>query len=197
MFLTGVISHLCRCRDIIKHTSTKPVVSVDFLTHVDSSPDVNVKCELLNGVGGRGVSHWSQAVLHCSLASGARQVKHNKLQLSQTYGIIYLDPSQSVWLNFSNTLHFPVPVAPHHPSMSVPITPASLVTGFCWREHVKERFSFSFLSSSANTIYYVSFFKKTEAIGTKRDSVKSQATSSQTSWTFVCCLWVKGCVFLL
>lgn len=191
MFLTGVISYLCSCRGIIKHGSTKPVVSADFLAHMDSSPAVNVKCELLNRVGGRGVSHWSWAALHRSLAPGALQVKHNKLQLSQTCGIICLDPAQSVWLHFSNTLHFLVPVAPQRPSMSVPITPTSLVSALCWREQEKEGFNwafyvfshfcllvFFFLCSCPNTVYYVSFFKKVVAVGTKRDSVKSQAASN-------------------
>lgn len=84
-------------------------------------------------------SYWTESEVEdtladlCSLASGARQVKHNKLQLSQTSGIIYLDPAQSVELYFSNTLNFPVPVALQRPSMSVPITPASLNSGLCWR----------------------------------------------------------------
>lgn len=85
-------------------------------------------------------SYWTESEVEepladprSSLASGARQVKHNKLQLSQTSGIIYLDPAQSVELYFSNTLHFPVPVALQRPSMSVPITPASLDSGLCWR----------------------------------------------------------------
>lgn len=78
-----------------------------------------------------GVSHWSRAALHRSLASGARQVKHNKLVLSQTQGIIYLDPSQSLWLHFSNTLDFLVPVALQHLSM-------------CSREQEKDEFNWAF-----------------------------------------------------
>lgn len=76
------------------------------------------------------------------LASGARQVKHNKLQLSQTWGIIYLDPAQGVWLHFSNTLHFQVLVAPQRPSTSAPITPASLVSAVCGREQGQIKLSF-------------------------------------------------------
>lgn len=188
MFLTGVISYLCSCRGIIKHASTKTVVSADFLAHADTSPAANVKCELLNRVGGRGVSHGSWAVLHRSLASGTRQVKHNKLQLSQTWGIIYLNPAQSVWLHFSNTLHYPAPVAPQCPTMSVPITPASLVSALCRRESKKDRFNWAFhicllfppfhLCSCTNTVYYVLFFKKSVAVGTWRDSVKSQVALS-------------------
>jgi len=76
-----VSDHICAaCRGIIKHGLTEPAVSVDFLTHMDSSPVVNVKC----WVGARWVSRWSGAVLLCASASGAQQVKHNKFQLSQT-----------------------------------------------------------------------------------------------------------------
>lgn len=48
--MTSVVSCLCSCTSIIKRDSTKPVISEDFLAHVDSSPAVNVKCELLNRI---------------------------------------------------------------------------------------------------------------------------------------------------
>ena len=41
----------------MRHGSIQPVVSADFLAHVDSSPAVNVKCELLNRVGVGGDSY--------------------------------------------------------------------------------------------------------------------------------------------
>lgn len=155
---------------------------------MDGSPAVNVKCELLSVVGGRRVSPWSWTALLHSLAPGARQVKHNKLRLSQTWGIIYLDRALRVWLQFSSALHFPVLVVLQPPNMSLPITPALLVCTFLVESEKRSiqmslfvPFSIPAPSVPKHNLL-CSIFKKEMAERAGRGAVKSQVLLSQTFW---------------
>ena len=70
------------------HTHTQTHTHTHTHTHtLDGCPAVNVKSDSLNSLLCSWDSGWSRPVLLLrSLASGARQVKHNELQLSQTRG---------------------------------------------------------------------------------------------------------------
>lgn len=176
----------------------KSVVSADFLTHADSSPAVNVKCELLNGVGGRGVSHWSRAALHRSSASGSRQVKHNKPRLSQAWGIIYLDPAPSARLYFSNTLHFRAPVAALTSPTVGPNRPHITCFSSGWRRgRARKKYltvGSHFWPVCAQTQFIRLHFSRNQK---RRGLKETQRRWARTRGTFVCRLQVKGFIIPL